>query len=168
MADTLENKEYQKAASEELAQLDRKLARDSLRPYNEEFASHNKRSRGLQYEPPWYAPNPGSIRKMAERLGRLDEYDILYTHYSQVAHPLHTQMHVEIDRNELSIQPIRSVESFERTLALGKDFTLHTYFMITNEFRPGELAILREKYKGWAARLRDFPEITVTSIKQQL
>ena len=134
----------------------------SFREINSRFGTLKKKLRGK--EPSWYrVGGPSTIGDLAQRLGKSREYQILYKHWSEVAHGARTAPHVRITGKELVVEAIRSFDGLDQILKLACSIAEGAIYMILSEYRPGEIEQFVKKREGeWKAK-RTIPEIVINT-----
>jgi hypothetical protein len=161
-ADRFQDPERIAAARTRIQQIDETLEEDSqFREISDAFDAYKKK-RNLRYEPVWYSPGggPTSLRKLAEALNRLTDYDVLYAQWSEVQHASRTQGSIQIpERGKLMIEPIRSLDGLDVDLFHAGRIAERTFRMIVEEYRPGDP--FRSKMQNEWKHLREVPEIVV-------
>ncbi len=146
-------------AATRLAEINRVLAQPDLAPIDHEFAAaRGKRKR----DPEWYELDGlQSIRKVAEKVRRLAEYEFFYSKGSQVTHTATYKDHVLLAKGELRFKPIRHLADVNMLLNYLVSVALGTYESILKRYRSDESAALARKYvNDW----RD-PFMNVVSVK---
>lgn len=161
-ADMLDDEEEQAWAEEQVENIDEHLtANPRLNELNKKFEELKEKKRGR--EPEWYEPNgPSSRADMAARLGRDDEYNILYRHWSDVAHGSRSRHHWRIDSgSRIVVEPIRTVAGLDHVFSLTKTFGERATRMLTQEFTPAEWKRLSDKLTDAWADEREMPDIEI-------
>ena len=135
--------QLQQDALQEVAQIDQLLTSSTYDPINAAFDSFWNRS----YDPPWHAPcGTPSIRRLAEDLKLLDEYDVFYSNLSSVTHASCFQPHVSVQDSSVIFEPIRYLESIDFVLQLSLSVAFRLYRRILEFYRPGEVENFNRKY----------------------
>jgi len=152
------------AARKRVADIGRHIARSPhLRVINSRFGPLKRKLQNR--EPAWYrVGGPSSISQLAQRLGRSDEYRILYKQWSEVAHGARTKSHVKILDGTLTIEPIRSFEAWDQVLRLATAIAERAMLLVIGEYRPGELErFAKKRQEDWKSK-RVIPEISMNTI----
>lgn len=146
-------------ATSHLAEVNRVLAQASLAPVDQEFtAARGTRKR----DPEWYELDGlKSIRQVAEKVGRLPEYEFFYSKGSQVAHTGTYKDHVRFSDGQLRFKPIRHLADVNMLLNFIVSICVGTYQKTLERYRPGETMAFAKKYlEDW----RD-PYMNVVSVE---
>jgi Family of unknown function (DUF5677) len=141
-----------------LVEVDRILAQPQLAAVDAEFtATRGKRKR----DPEWYElDGRRSIREVAVAVGRLPEYEFLYSKGSQVSHTGSYKDHVQF-ASGLRLLPIRHLKDVNMLLNFIGSIGIGTFKKFLERYRPGELPAFGKKYlEDW----RD-PFQNVTRVK---
>ena len=140
----------QQAAQEEIAD-SRLLAEPALAPVDAAFvAQRGKR----KYDPSWHEIVGGpNVRQIAIDLGRLDEYEGIYSPASWTMHAVNLSEHVKFKADgEVAIFAIRNPHigsSLANNLfGAAVMLVLRTYQSVLTKYRPGEEARFAQKYLG--------------------
>ncbi len=137
-------------AIEEMAEIDRVLSLPALAEIN---ASFEKCVRGGKKrprpEPSWHQPyGKSSIRRIAEEIDRLPEYDTMYAHFSQIAHGSSYREQISIlAGKQVQIEPIRHLRRLPGLVSYTVPLILKAYQGILKHYRPDELASFARDYK---------------------
>jgi hypothetical protein len=104
-------------------------------------------------EPAWYSPGADgvpSIRAMAEKLGVLPDYLVLYGTLSDATHGTLADLHSRREgEGSVALEPIRNA------LLLGKDIQVMVPALVRmlsdliEEYRPDELGVFEKRAKAW-------------------
>ena len=108
-----------------------------------------------------------SIAKMAEAVGRREEYDTFYAHSSELVHSSSYREHIEISSNRnVTLHSIRSLENVSELVSFAVPIILKTYRSILNHYRPGEVSRFDHKYtRDWR---KAFVETVNTNVEYQV
>lgn len=146
-------------AATHLAEIDRILAQPDLVQVDQEFAAaRGKRRR----DPEWYELDGlKSIRQIAEKVGRLPEYEFFYSKGSQVAHTGTYKDHLRFADGQVRFKPIRHLADVNMLLNFIVSICVGAYKKTLERYRPGETAAFAVKYlEDW----RD-PFMNVVQVK---
>lgn len=146
-------------ATAHLAEVNRILAQPELQVIDHEFTTmKKKRTR----DPEWYELDGlKSIRQLAEKVGRLPEYEFFYSKGSQVTHTGSYKDHIRFIDGQVRFKPIRHLADVNMLLNFVVSLAIGTYMKILKQYRPDELAAFGKKYiEDW----RD-PFQNVVSVK---
>lgn len=134
-------------ASEAAAHLDeveRVLAQKSLASVDQEFSA--ARGKGKR-DPEWYALDGlKSIRQVADKVGRLPEYEFFYSKGSQVMHTGTYKDHVRFADGQVRFKPIRHLADVNMLLNFIVSICLGSYKKTLERYRPGEIMAFSKKY----------------------
>lgn len=134
----------------------------SKAPYAEVSANFDKVRGDRPYDPPWYAPlGARSIRQIADAVGRLPEYEVIYGSMSRAAHGSSMDDHVRFNSGRIEFEPIRWLKDFPWVFRTALSAAFHTYRVILSRYRPGQLDEFRRRY---VAEWRQ-PYIEVPTVK---
>lgn len=137
-----QNPDTVEEAQNHIKEIDKILSQNSLNEINKEFSDCKK-----TFEPFWYEPlGIKSIRKIANDIGRLAEYDLFYSIGSQVTHSNSSSDHIRFSGGKLYFKPIRCLKNIDTVFRQIISFTLRTYHLIIKEYRAGELPNFGRKY----------------------
>src|SRR5208283_2575345 len=150
--------ELRESSREQIQEIDRVLSRPKFANINEDFEKHRN---GKRYDPAWYVPlGQRSLRTIAQKVDRSSQYVIFYSGASEVMHTSNYGHHIIIGDGELTFQPIRTLEGFERVLRPSLGIALHIFRRILQEYRAGELPLFSRKYiEKWQEKFMNFPQI---------
>lgn len=146
-------------ATAHLAEVNRILAQPELRAIDKEFTTAKKKRKR---DPEWYELDGlKSIRQVAEKVGRLAEYEFFYSKGSQVTHTGSYKDHIRFADGQVRFKPIRHLEDINMLLNFIVSLCIGTYMKVLKQYRPGELTAFSKKYlEDW----RD-PFQNVVSVK---
>ncbi len=152
------NEKVRESARQQIQEIDRILSQTKSAEINRDFDKHRK---GKPYDPAWYVPlGQRSFRTIARTVGKGSLYVILYSGASEVMHTSSYEHHIRVGKDELTFQPIRSLEGFEIVLRFSNGIALSTFRRILEEYRPGELPAFARKYlERWQKEFISFPQI---------
>lgn len=131
-------------AASHLSEINRILAQPSLASVDQEFiAARGKRKR----DPEWYELDGlQSIRQVAEKVGRLPEYEFFYSKGSQVAHTGTYKDHVRFVDGQVRFKPIRHLADVNMLLNFIVSICVGTFKKTLDRYRPGETVAFAKKY----------------------
>ena len=131
-------------ANAHLAEVNRILAQPELRVIDQEFAATRKKRKR---DPEWYELDGlKSVRQVAEKVGRLPEYEFFYSKGSQVTHTGSYKDHIRFAGGQVRFKPIRHLADVNMLLNFIGSISIGTYMKILQRYRPGELTAFRKKY----------------------
>lgn len=146
-------------ATTHLAEVNRILAQPELQAIDQEFTTVKKKRKR---DPEWYELDGlTSIRQVAEKVGRLPEYEFFYSKGSQVTHTGSYKDHIRFADGQVRFKPIRHLADVNMLLNFVVSLSIGTYMKVLKQYRPDELTAFRKKYvEDW----RD-PFQNVVSVK---
>lgn len=131
-------------ATAHLAEVNRILAQPELQAIDQEFTAVKKRRKR---DPEWYELDGlTSIRQVAEKVGRLPEYEFFYSMGSQVTHTGSYKDHILFADGQVRFKPIRHLADINMLLNFIVSICIGTYMKVLKQYRPGELAAFGKKY----------------------
>ena len=153
-------------AKRQVAEIDRILSQDGYREINGEFERQRNKKTGA--EAYWYKPfGIGSIKKLAEAVGRLSEYIIYYSRGSELAHVTSYRDQVEFKHGRIRFEPIRHLKDMQTILQLVMGVCLSSYLSIINHYRYGERKSFARKYKSdWQNAFQNIPSVSYVVASQ--
>jgi hypothetical protein len=149
----------------EIVQLDGILAQPEFVAINAKFET-DYAARG--FDRPWYevydpAKPKTSIRKIAEDVGRLREYQDFYGSFSGVTHGGDMWKNIVFGGSTIFVNPIREPQDIPRTTKLAVAIALRVFRRLLEQYLPGELEIFSRKYVSeWQQRFMKEYSVTVT------
>lgn len=131
-------------AASHLSEVNRILAQPSLAAVDQEFTTaRGKRKR----DPEWYELDGlQSIRQVAEKVGRLPEYEFFYSKGSQVTHTGTYKDHVRFADDQVRFKPIRHLADVNMLLNFIVSVGIGTFKKTLERYRPGETMAFAKKY----------------------
>lgn len=131
-------------AAEQLAEVNRILAQPELAAIDTEFSLAKGKKKN---DPEWYQlDGPKSIRQLADKVGRLPEYEFFYSKGSRVSHTGAYKDHIRFSNNEVQFKPIRHLADVNMLLNYLVTIVMGTYKKVLTRYRPGEVTALMKKY----------------------
>lgn len=140
------SKEFEKA----LESIDKTLNHPEFKEINDEF----DRLRRGSYDKSWYIPwGPNSISDMTQRLGFELEYEIFYTHLSEISHSQSLDSQVSFKEGSIRLEPIRNLREIDTILRMTMGMAEDIYRLILNHYRPSEVVNFNKKHmEEWRER----------------
>lgn len=131
-------------ASTHLAEVNRILLQPDLQHIDQEFT----RARGTsKRDPQWYQfDGLRSFKQIADKVGRLPEYEFFYSKGSQVTHTGSYKDHIRFADGQVRFKPIRHLADVNMLLNFVVSICLGTYMKVLKQYRPGELEAFSKKY----------------------
>jgi hypothetical protein len=159
-ATDLENVEKQ--AKEGLSKIDALLTRNGWKEINLEFERRKDKKTGA--ESYWYKMlGITSIRQLAEKVGRLGEYDLFYSRSSEVMHATSYRDHIQFGKGTISFEPIRQVKDMHNLLRFITSVAISSYISVLKHYRRGELSNFTRKYmRDWRGAFLNIPTVSYT------
>jgi hypothetical protein len=120
------------------------------------------------FDRPWYEVYGDSrpkttIRKIAEDVGRLPEYQDFYSSFSSTSHGGDMWKNVVFGGETIWVNPIREPQDIPRTTKYAVTLAFRVYKMLLDEYRPGEVENFCRKYVNeWRGRFQQQYSVTVT------
>lgn len=151
----------------EIRQLDGILAQPEFSTINAKFET-DYATRG--FDRPWYEVYGTSqprttIRKIADDVGRLREYQDFYSSFSGVAHGGDMWKNILFGGDTVWVNPIREPQDIPRTTKFAVTVAFRVFRRLLEQYRPGEVESFFRKYVNeW--RQRFFKEYSVTVTQQ--
>jgi hypothetical protein len=105
-----------------------------------------KRMKGRR--PPWYGlyGGPSNLAELAEDVGHLDEYDVLYREWSGPTHACDLGRQVITRPGTITFRRLRAPEEFNGVLSYAVNFAVRGSRMVLLYYRPGEERAWKEWY----------------------
>jgi hypothetical protein len=146
-------------AQQHLAEVNQILAQADLKDIDQEFT--DKRGK-RKHDPEWYELDGlSSIRQVAEKVGRLPEYEFFYSKGSQVTHTGSFKDHIRFKSGQVRFLPVRHLADVNMQLNFIVSITVGTYKKILERYRPSELPAFSKKYiEDWR---EPFQNVTAVS-----
>lgn len=141
-----------------LVEVNRILAQADLKLVDEEFAAaKGKRKR----DPEWFELDGlSSIRQIAEKVGRVLEYDFFYAKGSQVTHTGTYKDHIRFTDGQIRFKPIRHLADVTMLLNFIVSICIRVYQVILEKYRPGEMPAFWNKYlSDWRDPFLNIPTV---------
>lgn len=103
-----------------------------------------------------------SLRDVAKDVGRLAEYTVFYSVYSDDAHSGSYKSHLEVREGGAILHPIRSLHQIDEVLQNSLSFAFRTYRVLLAKYRPDEIPAFNRLYRDeWRERYQGIPSVTV-------
>jgi hypothetical protein len=148
--------------ADEVRRIDTVLGQSPFDAINAAFEPHYAR-RG--FDQPWYEVyGAKSIRDVADQIGKLKEYDYIYSGLSGATHGSDIWKSIFLGKDKTEISPIREPQHIPRIVQLAATLALRIYPLILKEFRSGEEENFARKYvhECWGRRFLRKYEIELT------
>jgi hypothetical protein len=128
-----------------LQEVNRILAQPDFRAIDEAFNATRKGKR--KGDPEWYSLlGYSSIRKLAESVGRIAEYECFYAKGSSITHSAAYKDHLAFHGKEVRFKPVRHIAEMDAIVKALGTTALTTYRNILRKYRPGEIPALNRQY----------------------
>jgi hypothetical protein len=140
-----------KGVTEEAKRIDMILSKAPWDVINSKFEPHYSQR---QFDEPWYKVyGAGSIRAVADELGRLKEYTYIYSILSSVTHGSDIWKNVFFATDKIEVSPLREPQNIPRVVQLAATLAFRVFRLILCEFRSGEEENFDRKYMAeWRER----------------
>ena len=101
------------------------------------------------------------LRAIADEVGRLVEYIMLYESASKVSHTSSYKSHIKFKKaGTITFEPIRWLEGIDLLLLYTITTSISTYKTIIKRYRPGELRSFSKKYiTEWRRAYQTIPTV---------
>lgn len=137
-------KQRQDAAKANEKKLLELLGSDEFKEVNDEYERLrlNKKGNRNYHDANWYSlfGGPTRFRELCVKLSLEGEYDIFYSHASEVMHATTQKEMVTHHGNEILFEPIRSLEGFGDIARYSASLLIRTYRLMLQQYRPSEAA----------------------------
>ena len=156
---------FQRTEAEHRVELDKQAAAISEFLGNEPWAAINamlQAARGKRkHDVQWYVPfGQGSVRDLCRRLGRLHEYEVFYSAFSEKMHSSDYKSHMSIGNGFVTFEPIRNLSGAHVLLNYSMSVAFHAYRAILHRYRPGQLVEFAQRYKeNWRELYLRIPSV---------
>lgn len=147
--DINENRPWlQNEASAQMEEIDRILAQPELAEINAEFvAAEDRQKKTRRKTIEWYhLDGVASIRQIADKLGRLREYQFLYSKGSEITHSARYKDHIGFKNGRVEFNEIRHLHEANYAISFALPVVLGAYSRIIERYRPEEKAAFQRKY----------------------
>jgi len=138
----------------EIQRINEILAMPAFSGIDAKFQSHYAKR---NFDKPWYeiygSPSDKmSIRKIADAIGRLKEYNYIYSSYSAIAHGGDIFKNVTFGDN-IYINPVRDPQDVPKVRVSAASLAFCVYRMVLEQYLPTEMIEYNTKYSSeWRAR----------------
>jgi len=133
-----------KEVTEEAKRIDTILSKAPWDVINVKFEPNYQQR---QFDEPWYKVyGAGSIRGVAEQLGRLKEYTYIYSILSGVTHGSDIWKNVFFATDKIEVSPLREPQNIPRVVQLAATLAFRVFRLLLCEFRSGEEENFDRKY----------------------
>lgn len=155
----------QEHVAKRIAEVEAHLGRERFSEINSEF-DRMKGSRPC--DPSWHrVAGAPTLRDVATEVGRLAEYTLFYSMYSDDTHSGSYKSHLEVREGAAILHPIRSLHQLTDVLQNSLTFAFRTYRALLSKYRPDEIAAYNRLYiNEWGARYRAIPRVTVNFMER--
>lgn len=128
------------------AQIEGLLEQPLFRPHSDEYERTRRARKGI---PPWFSlyEGPRNLRELTRVTGDLDDYVILYSHWSKTAHAVDLSSQLGEKEGIATIRVIRSPQNIEQQYLFATYFLLEAGRLILGYYRQGELVRYAKWYK---------------------
>jgi hypothetical protein len=146
-----------KHAQDAIDQITKILKLEEFKAINQEF---NERLKKRPF-PKWFSlEGINSIRQLADHLGHLSIYDILYSQMSDVTHGTSMISHMVKVDGKLIFEPLRNPKSIDTLINVTTSSAIGAYLQIIEKYRSAERKLFVDKYlKKWKKPLDEMKEV---------
>lgn len=150
-------------ATKHLSEIERVLAQADLASIDAEFEQKRRGKRRSDLE--WYVlAGASSIRKVAQDVNRLTEYEFLYGRGSHVTHTATYKDHVQFRSGQVRFRQVRHVAEFRELLNLIVIVAFSSYQKVLAFYRPAELPAFAARYlSDWREPFRNVKNVTYSA-----
>jgi len=158
--------EQLKKLTDEIQRINEILAMPEFSAIDAKFQS-NYASRN--FDKPWYEvygppSDKISIRKIADTIGKLKEYNYIYSSFSAVTHGGDIFKNVTFGDN-LCINPVRDSQDVPKVRLSAASLAFRVYRMVLEQYLPSEMDEFNKKYANeWRERFLKEYSIKITPI----
>jgi len=151
--------DFKEAAPSRLAQIEAKFTEPRFAAVNAAFEVLKKK-RG--HEVAWHTPlSITSVRALARKIGRLHEYEVFYSQYSESMHGARYKNHFTVGKAAIALPPIRNLDGFSTKFSIVANVVLSAYKQVLATYRPGQLDEFDRKYFTlWRDAFLNAPQVT--------
>jgi hypothetical protein len=134
----------------EVDAIDKILASQEFSPIDAKFQRNYAKS---NYDKPWYEIyGTSSIRKMAEELGKVNDYMYFYSSFSEITHGGNIWKNIPLG-GESYVNPIREPAKIVKIANNAASFAMSVYRMVIQQYMPNDMPAFDKKYKTeWRTR----------------
>ena len=145
-------------ARSHLAEVDSILGRPAFRAIDASFA---RKKGNKPYDPGWYEVlGLSSFRRVADDVGRLREYELIYGRGSDAMHAGLAKDHIRFVKGGFKFRHIRNLTDAHDALTFSMAQGIHTYRVILDRYRTGEGLAFGQRYlERWQSSLKSMPHI---------
>ena len=144
---------------DEVKRIDEILSQPEFASINANFQSRYQ-SRG--FDEPWHKVYGKSIRQISDEIGKISDYNFIYSPLSGVTHGSDMWKNVIFGEN-ISPNPIREPENIGKLAQFAVSLAIQVYGMILREYRSGEANDnFPRKYSEWRERFLKEYSVNVT------
>ena len=121
------------------------------------------------FDKPWYEvygspSNKISIRKIADAIGKVKEYNYIYSSFSAVTHGGDIFKNVTFEEN-IYINPVRDPQDVPKVRLSAASLAFRVYRMVLEQYLASELDEFNKKYSSeWRARFLKEYSINISPI----
>jgi len=142
--------------------IDDLLSKAPFDTINANFEPHYSK-RG--FDAPWYVVyGVPSIRKVADEIGRLNEYSYIYSSFSGITHGSDMWKSIVVGDQNVEMNAVREPHDISKIVQLAATLSFRVYRLIFRQYREGEEASFNRKYmQEWRARFMKEYRIDLSS-----
>ena len=137
--------------------IDKLLKSKKYQSINSEFNRLQKK----KYDVAWYRPwGANSIGEMAGKLNRRAEYNIFYSHLSEITHSHSINQHISFQGDKLIFENVRNLQGIDTIIRYGVTIAFKIYRKILDSYSPAEQENFSRKYvEEWRKRFNSITRI---------
>lgn len=146
--------------AQHLAEVNRVLSQPELMAIDQEY---DRRRGKRKHDVAWYEVAAGltSVRKIAEAVSRLPEYDYFYSVGSEITHSGKYKDHIRFANQLVHLKPVRHLDGIDTLVGHIASVAMRSFRVVLKRYRPGELNALSRKYiEDWQKPYRSIKSVT--------
>ena len=103
------------------------------------------------------------LSDLAKRLNLKAEYEVFYSHFSNVAHSQEITSQMKVKGDLVVFENVRNLEGLDVNLSYTITLSLRTYREILNHYLPDEIENFKQKYnQEWRERYLSIKKIDIS------
>lgn len=131
----------------QLGEIERVLAQPELSSINAEFDAAEERQKRGRKPVEWYhLDGLRSVRQMAKELGRLREYQFMYSKGSEVTHAARYKDHLGFNNGRVEFNEIRHLQEADFAIKFILNVVVGAYSKCIDHYRPEERPAFQKKF----------------------
>lgn len=138
-------------------EIDKLLTSKKYQTINSEFNRLQKKKHDVAWYKPW---GVNSISEMAGKLNRKAEYNIFYSHLSEITHSHSINQHISFQGDKLIFENVRNLQGIDTIIRYGVTIAFKIYRRILETYSPDEQQNFSRKYiEEWRKRFNSITRI---------